>query len=38
MFKWDKFQVDALPVEYVVDTIFISMEMISDIFKGLGSK
>tara|TARA_R110000796_G_scaffold234952_1_gene353877 strand:+ start:1295 stop:1414 length:120 start_codon:yes stop_codon:yes gene_type:complete len=35
VFGWDKFQVDKLPAIYVIDTIFISMEMMKDVMSGV---
>tara|TARA_R100000908_G_C3753444_1_gene147841 strand:+ start:2320 stop:2439 length:120 start_codon:yes stop_codon:yes gene_type:complete len=35
VFGWDKFQVDKLPAKYVMDTIFISMQMMKDVMSGV---
>jgi len=35
VFGWDKFQVDKLPADYVIDTIFISMQMMKDVMNGV---
>jgi len=34
-FGWDKFQVDVLPAKYVLDTMFISMQMIKETIGGI---
>ena len=34
-FGWDKFTVDKLPAKYVLDTMFISMQMLKDVIGGV---
>jgi len=35
VFGWDKFKVDKLPAKYVLDTMFISMQMMKDVIGGI---
>lgn len=35
-FKWDKEQVDRQPIQYLMHTISINIDMLHDILGGLG--
>tara|TARA_R110000824_G_scaffold7628_1_gene34493 strand:- start:831 stop:992 length:162 start_codon:yes stop_codon:yes gene_type:complete len=38
LFKWDKEQVDRQPTQYLMNTILINIELISNMFDNLGVK